>query len=73
MPDYLINKEKTDGIYNEVHTTTCENLPILFNRVNLGIFANEIDAVSYAKSFGYPKADGCKFCCKNAHHGDSVK
>ena len=30
MPDYLINKEKTDGIYNEVHTTTCENLPILF-------------------------------------------
>lgn len=69
MPNYIINKEKTDGIYNEVHTTTCGHLPILNNREGLGYFTNANDAVLYATSNGYPKADGCYYCCKEANRG----
>jgi len=69
MPNYIINKEKTDGKYNEVHTTTCNHLPILNNRENLGYFANAKAAVVYATTNGYPKADGCNFCCEEANRG----
>lgn len=69
MPNYIINKEKTDGRYNEVHTTACIFKPLLQNQQSLGWHADEIDAVAYAKRNGYPDADGCYYCCERAHHG----
>lgn len=69
MPDYIINTEKTDGRYNEVHTTSCAHGPSVYNRKSLGWHADAVDAVAYAKRNGYPDADGCKFCSSEAHHG----
>ena len=69
MPMYIINKEKTDGRYNEVHTTTCIKLPNPRNQEDLGWHADEIDAVTSAKKMGYLNADGCYHCCRKAHHG----
>lgn len=69
MSYYLINTEKTDGCYNEVHNISCNHLPSLYNRKDLGWHSNAKDAVSYAKYSGYPDADGCYYCCPEAHHG----
>lgn len=69
MPYYLINTEKTDGRYNEVHTTTCNHLPSIYNRKDLGWHANAKDAVAYAKNSGYLYADGCFYCCPEANRG----
>ncbi len=69
MPDYIINKEKTDGMYNEVHTTFCGHLPAVYNQVSLGWHADAVDAVKYAQRNGYPQADGCYYCCSEAHRG----
>lgn len=69
MPYYIINKEKTDGRWNEVHTTTCTHKPSYQNQHDLGWHADEIDAVAFAKKNGYPYADGCYYCCERAHHG----
>ena len=69
MPNYIINKEKTDGRYNEVHTTTCSYKPTNYNQVDIGWHADAVDAVAYAKRNGYPDADGCKHCSSEAHHG----
>lgn len=67
--NYIINKNKDDKGYNEVHTTTCEHLPESWNKVKLGWFENGIEAVNYAKNNGYSNADGCYYCCNEAHHG----
>ena len=69
MPNYIINKVKTDGHYNEVHTTECRCQPLPWNQDILGWHADEIDAVEYAKRNGYPHADGCYYCCERAHRG----
>ena len=69
MPQYIINKEKTDGRNNEVHTTDCSKLPTTPNRISLGWHINAIEAVSYAKKIGYKSADGCYYCCNEAHRG----
>lgn len=67
MPNYVINKQKTDGRYNEVHRTDCSRVPSIYNRESIGWHANEIDAVHYAQNIGYPAADGCYYCCPRAH------
>lgn len=69
MPDYIINVEKTDGRFNEVHTTSCAHRPSVYNQRALGWHADAVDAVAYAKRNGYPDADGCKYCSSEAHHG----
>ena len=69
MPNYIINKEKTDGRYNEVHTTSCSYSPEIKNRISLGYFSDGKGAVAYAKLNGYPAADGCYYCCKEANRG----
>lgn len=69
MPDYIINTEKTDGRYHEVHTAACSHGPDVFHRKALGWHADAVDAVAYAKRNGYPDADGCYFCSSEAHRG----
>lgn len=67
--NYLINKNKDSNGNNEVHTSNCAYKPSISNQVSLGWFANENQAVKYAKQNGWPDADGCYYCCRNAHTG----
>ena len=69
MAYYIINKNEDDKGRNEVHTTTCGHLPLVQNRVSLGYFSDGKAAVSYAKSIGWKKADGCYYCANEAHKG----
>lgn len=66
---YIINKSPDEHGYNEVHTTTCVRRPNYYNQEDLGLHANAIAAVNYAKTHGWPRADGCYYCCREAHHG----
>lgn len=69
MGTYYLNKDSSHNPNgdNEVHLSTCPNMPSVYNRVYLGIFTNGVQAVQKAKSMGYYKADGCKTCCPEAH------
>lgn len=70
MKNYYINKNSTlnPGFHHEVHTEEhAEELKIK-DKIYLGYFANEIDAVECGKSY-YSDADGCAVCCPKAHKG----
>ncbi len=67
MKNYIINKSKDNHNCNEVHTSTCYRAQNIKEYEKLGIFNNENEAVAYAKKHGYPNADGCFYCCPNAH------
>ena len=68
MKYYYINLNKDSKGFNEVHECSCYFLNIAENKRLLGCFNTAIDAVSYAKQYGYPKADGCYYCSNEAHH-----
>ncbi len=63
---YYVNKNAQADGYHEVHTASCERLPDYENRVYLGEFSNGNDAVRAAKLY-YALADGCYYCCREAH------
>ena len=70
MPNYIINKNSDEKGFNEVHNTAiCSHLPEIYNQVDLGQHTDENAAVDYAKRIGWRNADGCKYCCPNAHRG----
>lgn len=68
MNRYYVNKEPTypsSGEY-EVHEDGCFKMPS--NRLYIGIFDNEVDAVNACQRENPTlKIDGCKHCCPNAH------
>lgn len=64
---YLNDNQQNNGDY-EVHTDTCNWLPLPSNRIYLGYFSNCRDAVTKAKQlYPYRKINGCYFCCKECH------
>lgn len=68
MYHYLINKNKDENGRNEIHKTNiCGHLPALQNRVNLGYFSADDEALRYARRIGYSDADGCYYCCEEIH------
>lgn len=69
MPYYIINKNADNNGRNEVHTTACGHLPLSQNQVSLGWHTNALAAVNYAKLSGWNSADGCYYCCEEAHKG----
>lgn len=69
MPYYIINKNSDEKGLHEVHTADCIRKPLSYNSESLGYFTNGVQAVAYAKSIGWKTADGCKYCCPEAHHG----
>lgn len=65
---YYINRNRNNAHGdNEVHREDCHWMPSLENREYLGFFSDAIQAVAEAKRRGYPHADGCAFCCPEAH------
>ncbi len=69
MNNYIINKNTDNNGYNEIHKSTCNYLPYSHNQHSLGFHFSDADALSYAKSIGYNKADGCKHCCPSINKG----
>ncbi len=69
MPFYKINRNADEKGLHEVHTTTCTHEPKPYNVDDLGYHTDGVKAVAYAKSIGWTTADGCKYCCPEAHHG----
>ncbi|TMP88347.1 hypothetical protein CWC05_02620 [Pseudoalteromonas ruthenica] len=66
MPTYLVNKRAQSNGDHEVHEDTCNHLPDLSNRMNLGWHADCVSAVREAKKM-YNTANGCKFCSEYCH------
>ncbi|RHP31183.1 hypothetical protein DWZ56_16540 [Lachnotalea sp. AF33-28] len=68
IKNYYLNLDTSknpNGNY-EVHTSQCYYCPTI-NKVYLGAYDNGIQAVAEAKRRGYYKADGCCYCCPEAH------
>ena len=70
MPDYYINKNSTlnPGYHHEIHTQEHTETLRIRDKIYLGWFANEIEAVEKGKTY-YSDADGCAVCCPKAHKG----
>ena len=70
MDLYCINKDQTKnpGFHHEVHTKTHAEKLGIRNRLFLGMYSNEIDAVQAGKRY-FADADGCVICCPRAHKG----
>ena len=69
MNNYIINKNSDENGRNEVHTTTCNHLPLSQNQYALGMHSDAKAAVAFAKLLGWKSADGCYYCCNEAHNG----
>lgn len=67
---YIVNNNQTrnPGLHHEVHTIEHANQLGITDRIILGFFTNEVDAVQRAKIY-YADADGCAICCAKAHRG----
>ena len=70
MKRYIVNQNATfnPGYHHEVHTQEHADQLEIRDRIELGWFTNEIEAVEYAKRY-YFNADGCATCCPKAHKG----
>ena len=70
MAYYYINKNWTlnPGFHHEVHTEEHAAELKIQDKISLGWFASELDAVQRGKNF-YADADGCAICCPKAHKG----
>ena len=69
MPTYLVNKNKTDGKYHEVHRSHCDRRPQPANQHPLGEHATCRGALQKAERDGYSPADGCYFCSRECNRG----
>ena len=63
---YYLNKRTQKNGDHEMHREDCKFLPYPTNRIDLGKFGNEYEALEAAKKI-YKKADGCSYCCQNAN------
>lgn len=68
MARYYVNNRKDNNGNNEVHKYGCHWLNEASDVSYLGTFNNGIEAVNYARYLGY-HADGCYYCCREAHNG----
>lgn len=69
MASYYLNQNRqTNGDY-EVHTSTCERLPLPANREYLGEFSYCWQAVAEAKSRhpSWYRINGCYYCSLACH------
>lgn len=69
MPLYLVNREKRDGRYHEVHTSVCAHRPQTHNSHHLGNHNDCASALRAAEAAGFRPADGCKHCSPACHKG----
>ena len=67
---YYVNNNQTanPSLHHEVHTEAHTRMLGITNKIYLGYYFNEADAVARAKQY-YRDADGCAVCCPKAHKG----
>ena len=63
---YFINNSAQSNGDHEVHKVGCRYLAMAKDVTCLGEFETDQEAVRYARRI-YKNADGCYFCCHNAH------
>ncbi|MBQ3674063.1 MAG: hypothetical protein II923_00460, partial [Campylobacter sp.] len=63
---YYLNKRAQKNGDHEMHREDCKLLPYPINRIDLGRFGNEHEALEAAKKI-YKKADGCSQCCRSVN------
>ena len=68
MNQYIINTNKTNGTFGEIHKITCLHLSTIWNQEDLGCFSDDYSSIAYANRNGYLYADGCAYCCKVIFH-----
>ena len=56
------------GFHHEVHTQEHAAELKIQDKIYLGWFANEFDALQAGRGY-YSDADGCAVCCPKAHKG----
>lgn len=66
LNNYYVNKEDQNNGDHEVHKDYCVRLPSTENRLFLGIFSTDQEALKEAKKY-YKNADGCAYCCPSIH------
>lgn len=66
MKDYYVNTNSQTTGEHEVHSSECCYLPSELNRIYLGSFLTNKEAVEKAKYY-YHDVDGCYFCCNDCH------
>lgn len=71
MPYYICNKNADDKGRHEVHTTSCNHLPLPQNQIDLGFHSDCSSAINKVKTWN-PTGftfDGCYYCCPSCHKG----
>jgi hypothetical protein len=66
MARYCVNNEAQANGDHEVHKEGCNYWP--YNRTDLGVFLNCMDAVRAAKRY-YSQSNGYFFCARECHTG----
>ncbi len=70
MPKYIVNRIAQPTGEHEVHRDdgTCNYLPTLMNRIDLGFHYTCQDAIAHAKRlFPSNQFDGCYWCSNTCH------
>lgn len=66
MAQYFVNKNAQSNGDHEVHTSICNYLPQVQNRLALGEHSTCLTAVRQAR-ITYPKSNGCRWCSTLCH------
>lgn len=72
MPYYICNKNIDDKGRHEIHTTSCNHLPLEKNRIDAGHHNDckgAIQQMENANPGGKFNFDGCAYCCPLCHKG----
>lgn len=65
---YYINRNTSDHGEHELHKETCSYLPDADNRILIGSFNSDSEALNVAKVLKSTwLIDGCKWCCPSIH------
>jgi len=68
MARYYVNTNAQPNGDHEVHTSTCNYLPMAYNRLDLGEHLTCMMAVMQAR-LTYAQSNGCRWCSLLCHTG----
>jgi hypothetical protein len=66
MDHYYVNNRAQENRDHEVHKEGCIYLPVITDKLYLGMHINCQEAVKEALKF-YKRSNGCKTCCPECH------
>jgi hypothetical protein len=66
MKRYYANSNPDPNGYHKVHPETCDRLPTINSRRDLGYCSSCSEAVTKEKQY-YIWVDGCHYCCPECH------